>query len=74
MSTIGLMLVIKRLSFGINDIDNMVLSALSDTYYENRMKACYELTNAGAWDGFVRVCFNFNQSQTGCFSCGEQKN
>jgi len=51
-----------------------VYTALSNSYYNNYEQSCYEMTNGGSWDGFLRVCYNNNYPQAGCYTCGGHDN
>ncbi|KAH7371830.1 hypothetical protein BKA64DRAFT_649502 [Cadophora sp. MPI-SDFR-AT-0126] len=55
-------------------INNMVSAALAQSYTRNYALVCFELTNNGNWDGFLRVCYNYNTAQAGCFTCGGHNN
>jgi hypothetical protein len=59
---------------GTSDIQNLVRTALDNSYSENYQAACYELDNNGAWSGTFRVCYNANQAQAGCFQCNGHNN
>lgn len=56
------------------EIGNLVSSALKNAYKKDYEKACYEMTNNGSWDGFLRVCFNHHAGQRGCYRCGGHAN
>ncbi|KAL1865741.1 hypothetical protein VTK73DRAFT_5087 [Phialemonium thermophilum] len=36
----------------------LVYHGMSNSYLDNYAAACYEMTNNGAWDGWLRVCYN----------------
>ncbi|KAH6716481.1 hypothetical protein BKA61DRAFT_574278 [Leptodontidium sp. MPI-SDFR-AT-0119] len=55
-------------------INNMVSAALTQSYTRNYALVCFELTNNGSWDGYLRVCYNWNIGQAGCFTCGGHNN
>ncbi|KAI0885812.1 uncharacterized protein GGS22DRAFT_188099 [Annulohypoxylon maeteangense] len=55
-------------------IGSLVYNGLNDAYTKDRGQACYEMTNNGNWEGYLRVCFNKNKSQKGCYSCGGHNN
>ena len=48
--------------------------AIDNSYNENYSFACYEMSNSGAWDGWLRICYNYNQAQYGCGYCGGHNN
>lgn len=55
-------------------IGNLVRRALNHAYAKDYEKSCYEMTDNGNWDGFLRVCFNHNTAQSGCYTCGGHSN
>lgn len=55
-------------------IGDLVLRALNYAYAKDYEKSCYEMTDDGNWDGFLRVCFNHNAAQGGCYTCGGHSN
>ena len=57
-----------------SDIGRLVYQGLSYSYQRDYGKTCFEMTNNGNWDGFMRVCYNVNKSQVGCYSCGGHNN
>jgi hypothetical protein len=56
---------------GLMDLAN---HAIDDSYNKNYDFACYEMSNGGPWDGWLRVCYNYNQPQYGCGPCGGHNN
>lgn len=59
---------------GHDQIFSLAIHAIDDSYWKNYNFACYELTNSGAWDGWLRICYNHNTPQAGCGSCGGHNN
>ncbi|KAI0532104.1 hypothetical protein GGR58DRAFT_523571 [Xylaria digitata] len=57
-----------------SEIGSLVVHGLNDAISKNRGQACYEMTNNGNWDGWLRVCFNNNVRQLGCYTCGGHNN
>ncbi|KAI0415339.1 hypothetical protein F5X98DRAFT_376938 [Xylaria grammica] len=57
-----------------SEIGSLVVHGLNDAIAQNRGQACYEMTNNGNWDGWLRVCFNDNVPQSGCYTCGGHNN
>ncbi|KAJ8132074.1 hypothetical protein O1611_g1550 [Lasiodiplodia mahajangana] len=57
-----------------SEIGSLVVHGLNDAVSRNRGQACYEMTNNGNWDGWLRVCFNNNVPQPGCYTCGGHNN
>ncbi|RWA06144.1 hypothetical protein EKO27_g8959 [Xylaria grammica] len=57
-----------------SEIGSLVVHGLNDAIAQNRGQACYEMTNNGNWDGWLRVCFNDNVPQPGCYTCGGHNN
>lgn len=55
-------------------IGDLVSRALNYAYQGDYEKSCFEMTNNGNWDGFLRVCFNHNAAQGGCYTCGGHNN
>lgn len=55
-------------------IGNLMIQALNDSYYNNRQEVCFELTNGGSWDGFVRICYNYDTAQSGYYTYGGHSN
>lgn len=55
-------------------VDDLVRHGLNYAYSNDMAKSCYEMTNNGNWDGFLRVCFNYNVAQSGCYTCGGHSN
>lgn len=55
-------------------IGDLVYHGLNYAYSKDIARACYEMTNNGNWDGFLRVCFNHNVAQRGCMTCGGHSN
>lgn len=55
-------------------IGDLVSRALNYAYQKDYEKSCFEMTNNGNWDGFLRVCFNHNAAQGGCYTCGGHNN
>lgn len=55
-------------------IGDLVRRALNHAYAKDYEKSCYEMTSNGDWDGFLRVCFNHNTVQSGCYTCGGHSN
>lgn len=57
-----------------SEIGSLVVHGLNDAIAQDRGQACYEMTNNGNWDGWLRVCFNDNVPQPGCYTCGGHNN
>ncbi|KAK3392841.1 hypothetical protein B0H63DRAFT_443141 [Podospora didyma] len=55
-------------------IKDLALHAMNDAKNNGFGNSCYHLRNNGAWNGYLRVCFNKNRSQVGCGSCGGHNN
>ncbi|RFU24151.1 hypothetical protein B7463_g12184, partial [Scytalidium lignicola] len=55
-------------------IYGLVYTAIENSFDANYARVCYEMTNNGAWDGFLRVCYNADLSQVGCYTCGGHNN
>jgi hypothetical protein len=56
------------------DVNTLMTKALNQAYNFNYALACFEMTNNGRWDGYLRVCFNQDLSQVGCYTCGGHNN
>jgi len=56
------------------DVNTLMTKALNQAYNSNYALACFEMTNNGSWDGYLRVCFNQDLSQVGCYTCGGHDN
>jgi len=57
-----------------NQLYTMIEVDINYSYSQNYAAVCYEMTNNGNWDGFLRVCYNYDASQIGCYSCGGHNN
>lgn len=57
-----------------NGIQALAYEALWNSYDSNYDFSCYELLNSGSWNGWFRVCYNYDTSQIGCGSCGGHNN